>query len=555
MSSEIAQLHLELKNNKSLVAMHDPKSENIYLKILNSDEFDKKKSSSIMIGIYEINEYNLKKILKVLENYYHDVFISMIEKSTVTIEIPIISENNKDKFYTQKYKPIGMLLAINLLSENILDDNFLRSYQKEGVKWLLDGNSKILADDMGLGKTLQSIKAIENLLNSGEIHKILIISPISLIKNWEIELKKWSSMISFSSFKKNKEIGNKEWFDLYQNNHILLTNYEQLRKEISNFNLLDFDLVIADEAHKVRNISSGISKGLSNIKRKRFWALTGTPIENKPKDLGNLLAIINPEKFSTLRDSKQKLFIQDSALPYVLRRTKTDVLKELPDVIEKNISLEFGDKQKAEYLNIWSRRAELTRKSGSHFSVLSDLRKACDLVGKESIKSEESLTLINKVIENNEKVIIFSFYIPILEHLKKILTEKKIHHAFITGEQISSERDEQISSFQENNQINVLLASARVASEGLNLTQANNVIFLNRWWNPSSNLQARDRVVRIGQEKKVFIYNLYIADTIEERLNEILEDKESIYREITDSFIENNEDFAKDLLNDTNKLK
>ena len=143
---------------------------------------------------------------------------------------------------------------------------------------------------------------------------------------------------------------------------------------------------------------------------------------------------------------------------------------------------------------------------------------------------------------------IFSFYIPVLLHLRKLLNKEKIALSFITGEQTSEERDIQISQFQNDENVTALLASARVASEGLTLTEANNVIFLNRWWNPSNNLQARDRVVRIGQEKTVSIYNLYVSDTVEDRLNEILNNKEAIYREITDGFIEDPEHLARDLL-------
>ena len=522
-------------------------SQSLYFKIDSLENLNKDNSQPFQVKDYEIHRKSLSNLLNLLKNFYSDKLNLLIENKLEQLEIPIISTSSLDKFYTQRYKSIEMHMSITLLSNKSLDDKFLRNYQKIGVDWLIDGDYKILADDMGLGKTLQSIKAIEKLLNAGEFSKILIISPISLIKTWKIELKKWSKMIAFASVDQ-QNTDSKQLLELFENNQIIITNYEQIRKTDSYFSILDFDLVIADEAHKVRNTSSAIYQGLVNIRRRKFWALTGTPIENKPKDLGNLLSIINPLKFSDLTNSKQTLFIQDSALPYILRRTKKDVLKELPDVLEHNIPLEFGKIQRMKYEEIWSKRGETIKKVGSHFAVLSELRKVCDLVEEESIKNKEALDLILKIMDNKEKVIIFSFYIPVLLHLRKLLNKEKVALSFITGEQTSEERDIQISQFQNDENVTALLASARVASEGLTLTEANNVIFLNRWWNPSNNLQARDRVVRIGQEKTVSIYNLYVSDTVEDRLNEILNNKEAIYREITDGFIEDPEHLARDLL-------
>ena len=415
-------------------------------------------------------------------------------------------------------------------------DFYLRDYQIQGKDWLISNDLAVLADDMGLGKTLQTIKAIETQLMKSDINKVLIISPINLINNWIQEVKKWSPKLQIKYVKPTKNNFELDWINSYDKNQILITNYEQIRSESQIFQKMFFDILILDEAHKIKNLSTAISKGVFRVNRKKFWALTGTPVENKPKDLASLLLQADPNKLFYLKNEKDISMLKSIGSKFVLRRTKKDVLKELPPVTEIYIPLELEGIQKLTYKQIWKDRKKLAKSGGSYFSALSKLREACDLVEGSSIKVEKSLELINKIQEMDEKVIIFSFYKPIAKLLKDRLMSENIKFYEYKSEDDNETRDFNLSSFKNDISANVFVASARIASEGLTITEANHVIFLNRWWTPSTNSQARDRVNRIGQTKNVFIYNLFVTNTIEERLNKILEDKNELYEEITESF-------------------
>ena len=415
-------------------------------------------------------------------------------------------------------------------------DCYLRDYQIQGKDWLISNDLAVLADDMGLGKTLQTIKAIETQLMKSDINKVLIISPINLINNWIQEVKKWSPKLQIKYVKPKKNNFELDWINSYDKNQILITNYEQIRSESEIFQKMFFDILILDEAHKIKNLSTAISKGVFRVNRKKFWALTGTPVENKPKDLASLLLQADPNKLFYLKNEKDISMLKSIGSKFVLRRTKKDVLKELPPVTEIYIPLELEGVQKLTYKQIWKDRKKLAKSGGSYFSALSKLREACDLVESSSIKVEKSLELINKIKEMDEKVIIFSFYKPIAKLLKDRLMSENIKFYEYKSEDDNETRDFNLSSFKNDNSTNVFVASARIASEGLTITEANHVIFLNRWWTPSTNSQARDRVNRIGQTKNVFIYNLFVTNSIEERLNKILEDKNELYEEITESF-------------------
>ena len=429
------------------------------------------------------------------------------------------------------------LLSISFYGQSEIF-NDLREYQIKGVEWLLSEDLRVMADDMGLGKTLQAIKACEQQFIGGKINKVLIVSPVTLINNWKEELDKWAPKLRTGIVRPSKKEYDIEWLTSYHKNHILITNYEQLRTDSTVFEKMNFDILILDEAHKIKNFSTGISEGVFKVKREKFWALTGTPIENKPQDLASLLLQASPSKMFYLKDEKDPLTLKSIGSKFVLRRTKKDVLKELPDVVEKDISLALEGNQKTKYNEIWKNRKKIADKGGSYFSALNSLREACDVVGEESIKVKSTIELIKNIKTNNDKVLIFSFYNPIIELLTKELDANNLKFSTFIGEQDNETRNDNLLSFKEDSKVVALVASARIASEGLTITEANHVIFLNRWWTPSTNSQARDRVVRIGQEKKVFVYNLFIAETIEERLNEILKEKSDIYEQITESFAE-----------------
>ena len=493
-------------------------------------------------GLIEISNKNIVKLIKVL-NSNKEINLSEFE-----ISIP----NHKNlNLKTNHLKSIdqGSLLAPLFMSD--VDLSMLRNYQKEGVEWLINNDDGILADDMGLGKTIQTIKAIDTLFRSGQIKKVLIVCPLSLIATWEYEVSKWAKHLSISRVNSDGTNTTIKWLKALTGSHILICNYEQLRQDIEPLSYTEFDLVVADEAHKIRKLSSQLSKGIDKINRKRFWALTGTPVENNIDDLISLLKHINSKKFQHLSKNRNPVLLQESAKPYVLRRLKKQVLKDLPEVIEQNVPVQLSQKQEKEYLAVEKNKSRIVSESGSYFTVLSKLRTICEGIGfEENAKVDKTIELLEKISENNEKVIIFSYFLEPLALLEKKLLKynSAINFRKIIGEDSRETRDANISEFKSDYQITALLASSKVASEGLTLTEANNVIFMNKWWNPSSNHQARDRVVRIGQEKIVQIYSLFCINTIEERVVTILEEKEDLYREVVDGMVD--ESFIVRLLED-----
>ena len=503
-------------------------------KSLSSDEL------FVKSGLLEVKKENIVKLINFLSEN-NDIDLNNFE-----ISIP-----NHKKLYEREqhltYIDHGSLLAPLLMGD--VDLSMLRQYQKEGVNWLLSKEDGILADDMGLGKTIQTIKAMDILFRNGLIKKVLIVCPLSLIATWEFEIAKWAQHLSISRVNSEGTNTTLKWLKALTGSHILICNYEQLRQNIEPLEYTEFDLVIADEAHKIRKLSSQLSKGIEKIKRKKFWALTGTPIENNVEDLISLLKHINSKKFQHLTKNRNPVLLQESAKPNVLRRLKKQVLQDLPEVIEQNIPVQLSSEQEKEYLLVEKNKSKIVSETGSYFSVLSKLRTICEGNGfKENAKVNKTLELIEKIADNGEKVIVFSYFLEPLSLLEEKLNKKSSSTKFrkIVGDDSRDVRDDKIKDFKTDPDITALLASSKVASEGLTLTEANHVIFINKWWNPSSNHQARDRVVRIGQNKVVQIYSLFCINTIEERVVKILENKEEVYEKVVDGMVD--ESFVTTLL-------
>ena len=258
---------------------------------------------------------------------------------------------------------------------------------------------------------------------------------------------------------------------------------------------------------------------------------------------------IIPGTLSTSDKNRSQLVVREVIKPYVLRRNKNQVLSELPEVIEVDVPIDLSLEQRKLYDEIWSKRSNISKKSGSFFGVLSKLRAICDGTQEYTKNSKviKAYEIVEKILSKNEKVIIFSYYIEPLKAMENLLIGKKIKCVTILGEDEIEVREKNIQEFKNEN-TDILLASSKVASEGLNLTESNNVIFLNRWWNPSSNNQARDRVNRLGQDKIVNIFNIYCKETIEERVVEILNEKTELYEKMIDGLIDNIEDMDINLL-------
>ena len=411
----------------------------------------------------------------------------------------------------------------------------LRPFQVKGVNWLLKNNRGILADDMGLGKTVQAISAVRVLFQQGLVETALVICPKSLITNWEEELTKWAPELSWIRVVPTSSARASAWKQVFGKTHVILTNYEQIRTPPKE--LLDpgIDILIADEAHRIRNAGSKVAQGFRQLNLKRFWALTGTPLERDADDLATLLSMIEPSRFSSTDGSLHPASLRSQARPFMLRRLKSDVLPELPEVLETRQILDLLPKQKQSYQRTLER---LALPSQDFLALINELRILCDYdpITDQSAKAERIIEILQNVRSAGEKAVVFSYLLRPLDILKQGISESEGKSAVVElrGDMSASDRDKALTEFKEDPNATALLCSSRVGGEGLTLTQANHVIFFNEWWNPSANIQARDRVVRIGQSRVVQVYKFQCRDTIEEDLENILETKSGLMEDLVD---------------------
>ena len=417
--------------------------------------------------------------------------------------------------------------AVDLIRPMLLAEptyELLRAFQKEGVNWLVGREKAILADDMGLGKTVQAIYALRVLFNRAKIKSALVVAPKSLLANWEEELTRWAPELSRARLIPSSSIRSRAWETVLGACHVLLTNYEQLRDPPAVLTERGVDVVIADEAHRLRNIGSQVAQGVRKLTTSRFWALTGTPFERDPEDLATLLSILEPNKFSISDRRLHPASLRAQARPYVLRRLKVNVLKDLPEVWEQQQVLDLLPGQRESYSKAWRKVANSSR--DRVLAAVNELRTICDYDHRtgESVKVDRIVEILQDVASSNEKAVVFSYLLKPLDVLEERLNRHfgKQIGLNLRGDMSSGDRESAITRFKVDPEALVLLCSLRVAGEGLTLTSANHVIFLNEWWNPSANIQARDRVVRIGQRKGVRLYKFRCRNTIEDNLEEIL---------------------------------
>lgn len=395
----------------------------------------------------------------------------------------------------------------------------LYPFQRRGTEFLCAGTRRILADDMGLGKSLQTIAAIGALLRSGEVSSALVVCPKTLVFNWLREFNRWDPGLAVNVLLPRKTTANEIWKTRFGRSHIVITSYDHLR-ENSEHIPLDVDVLVADEAHRVRNLSSQISRAVAVRRVKFLWLLSGTPVERDADDLASLLAILSPGKFTSKHGQLELSILRRMAEKYILRRSKSDVLKELPPHTRIVETIQLSPQQSRSYQVIRS------KKTSNYLEKFSKLRTICDYdpETRSSSKLDRVIELLSDIKSNGERAIVFSFWVEPLDELATRLANLGWQGVFRVSAGFDAlKRSTQVESFQQEGV--VLLASGKIGAEGLTLTEANHVIFINRWWNPSANDQAIDRVRRIGQTSNTFSYHFVAAGTIEERITELLDEK------------------------------
>jgi SNF2 family DNA or RNA helicase len=404
----------------------------------------------------------------------------------------------------------------------------LYPFQSKGVEWLLAHDKGILADDMGLGKTVQVLAALQKLIFNSNIRSILLLAPNSLVANWAQEMKLWAPSLTASVLELKTTTSPSDLKRLFSQSNVLLASYSAAESLSPWLNTLgeSLDLLICDEAHKLRKPTSRLYNSVKGIAAKRTWLLTGTPLERDEQDVETILSILEPEKFS-FKNSTSSLMLKSHLSRLSLRREKFDVLNELPKVTKRIVAVDLSGAQRSQYEQIKTDIGKLPH--DKRISLITKLVVAtCETVGGKNAKIEAAIKIIADATDAGQKVIIFSNFNTALQSAKNELNRQNIKSLLFTGELNNQERQISLSRFKRDPGIPVLLMNARVGSEGLTVTQANHVIFLNEWWNPSSNRQAEDRVNRIGQKNDVTIYLIRANNTIDCDIADILDGKQSL---------------------------
>ena len=426
----------------------------------------------------------------------------------------------------------------------------LRDYQKKGIQWLQMlhhyGFGGILADDMGLGKTLQAIAFLSSQLQ--ENSRVLILAPSGLIYNWADEFQKFApnlDVVVVHGLKPYRET------ILAEKHQIYVTSYATFRQDSEIYQDLSFDFLFLDEAQVMKNAQTKIAKTLRKFVVPSVFALSGTPIENNIGELWSIFQIVLPgllpakKDFMKLPAERVAQFIK----PFVMRRKKEEVLTELPDLIEVVYKNELEDQQKAIYLAQLQQMqeriehvtaAEFQRNRVEILAGLMRLRQICDTPALfmedykgNSGKLDSLRDLLSQIAEGNHRVLIFSQFRGMLDRIEEELPQLGLTSFKITGSTPSQDRQEMTKAFNQGER-DVFLISLKAGGVGLNLTGADTVILVDLWWNPAVESQAIGRAHRMGQEQAVEVYRLVTRGTIEEKIQELQEQKKNLVSEVLD---------------------
>lgn len=514
-SEESAEILLKIKDEK-------PKN---YFKLKNGsiirlENKDLENFKKNLMGIGATEEELLAG--KIKRKHYYDFFLNNYNSSDIE------GDNYAEYFSKLDFVP--------------------RDYQKTGINWLLNLKEKrmggILADDMGLGKTIQALSFlyISSLLGNNKPN--LIVVPKSILYNWANEIKKYFKNINYTivlGLASERKLIIKD----IAPNELVITSYSLINRDIELYKNIEFGTMILDEAQSIKNNTSLTFKAIKKLKRDTCFALTGTPIENHLNELWSIFDTVLPGYFGSITSFKDRYLKNDEysvlkALikPFIMRRMKKDVLKELPEKIEKDIFIELEPFQKRIYSSFINNNKAQIKNSDkiepfTMLKFLSQLRQICtyprniienytETSGKEKVLFE----LLDNLIENGHKVIVFSQYTSGLKTFKEKLS--RLYKVFyLTGDISEKKRVELVDKFN-NLEADIFLISLKAGGIGLNITGADVVIHYDPWWNPAIEAQATDRAYRIGQKKTVLVYNLITKETIEEYIYNLKKAKQHL---------------------------
>ncbi len=539
----IFEIQKALTNKQSFVQLKDGS-----LGIL-PDEWIKKYALLFKVGEGKNNQLRLSKFhLSVIDDLYEQR-----DEQELSFDLD------------EKYERLREFKSIPEIPVPEELENRLRPYQLSGFHWLNYLNSVgwggILADDMGLGKTVQSLSMLRHYYEEQGGLKALVICPTTLIYNWENEIRKFTPSLTWRIHHGNSRARRKEDFG---DENIIITTYGTLRSDIQMLMKIHFDYVILDESQAIKNPSSKVTKAACLLKARNRICMSGTPLQNNTFDIYAQMNFLNHgllgsveffrNEFSTpidkLGEQEQKDHLKKLIYPFILRRTKEQVAKDLPEKTETILFCEMEDKQRKVYEayrnDYRSKILGVIDEQGVNKSQLTilqglmKLRQICDspailheeeLYANDSIKLEELTREINENI-GEHKALVFSQFLGMLSLIKQKLVENNIEFEYFDGSTSPSNREKAIQNFQTNEKCRVFLISLKAGGIGLNLTAADYVYIVDPWWNPAVEQQAIDRTHRIGQTKNIFAYRMICKDTIEDKILQLQERKRILAKEL-----------------------
>lgn len=570
---KIKSIGVKIENNLLDINLEDFKF-NIYeiKDIINKYKL-KRKFYKLKDGTYISLEKN--NSLDFLENVVDNIEIDYVNPEEGTIKLPIYRAMYLEKLFkemnnTNIQKNEYYKKMISEIEDRHIDINTkipkklnteLRTYQKIGYKWLKTLEQYkmggILADDMGLGKTVQVLTVILSYIqeNKEKAKNSIIVCPSSLTLNWYNEIQKFTPTIKTLVIS-GDYLERKRKIETINNYQIVITSYDSLKRDIDLYTQYNFKYIVADEAQYIKNNNTKNSKAVKLINAETKFALTGTPIENSLSELWSIFDFIMPgylykyKKFKELyeipiiknQDEEKMNKLKKQIEPFILRRTKSEVLTELPDKTVTILSNEMKEEQYSIYMSYMAQARDeimyqidmkgFEKSQIKILSLLMRLRQICchpklflsEYTG-ESSKLNQCIEIIQDAVLGEHKILLFSSYTSMFEIIEEQLKKLKINYLKLTGQTKVGERIKLVDEFNTNKNIKVFLISLKAGGTGLNLTGADMVIHYDPWWNLSAENQATDRTYRIGQKKNVQVYKLITKNSIEEKIYELQQKK------------------------------
>ncbi len=470
---------------------------------------------------------------------------------------------------------LELLSNFKEISEYPLPKSFegaLRSYQLAGFNWLKFlndyGFGGCLADDMGLGKTVQTLALLVSEKEEQGAYTNLLVMPTSLVYNWQMEARKFTPSLRILNYTGPGRIKNPTLFSRYD---VVITSYGTTRVDADLLKTFYFNYIILDESQAIKNPDSRIAIEIKKLRSRRKLILTGTPIENSTMDLWSQMSFVNPGLLGTKaffkktyqipiekkKDATKTQRLNALIKPFMLRREKSQVTRDLPEKVENIRYCQLSEAQREYYeseKNAFRNKIfDLIHDRGineSHLVLIQGLTRLRQIANHpklvnpdytdDSGKFEDITYMIKNALIEDHKLLIFSQFVKHLQLVADHLKKNEIPFAYLDGS--TRDRQKQVENFQSDNHINTFLISLKAGGLGLNLTRADYVFLLDPWWNPAAEAQAIDRAHRIGQTQRVFTYKFIARDTVEEKILKLQQTKLMLVQDIItieESFVKN----------------